>query len=285
MLDNPLVSVIMITYNHGEVIRDAINGVLMQEFDYSVELIIADDCSQDNTQNIVDTFKNHKNYHWIKYIRHKTNLGIMSNFISSLQLSKGKYIALCDGDDFWCDKNKLKKQVGFLEKNKHISIISHNVNLLKGNELIKGSGITFNCKVSLKNMIPYNMMNTLAVVFRNKLNAKDYDVLARYPIGDWPLFCLILNYGDGILSKEVMATYRVHDNGAWSNKEENEIKQMLTAIFEQFKKDFPKKKKIIERANRMLIENFDKYNNMYNHIENYKKNKFLNRLFDKVYAI
>jgi glycosyltransferase involved in cell wall biosynthesis len=282
----PLVSVVMITYKHEEFIVEAIEGVLMQEVNFPVELIISDDCSPDGTAEIVQKYINeHPNGKWIKYTRHDTNKGMMPNFFWALEQAKGEYIALCEGDDYWTDPLKLQKQVGFLEKNKHISIISHNVNLLQGNELIKSSGISFNCKVSLKNMIRYNMMNTLSVVFRNKLVAFDYEILAKYPIGDWPLFCLILKYGDGILSKEVMATYRVHDNGAWSNKDENEIKQILTAIFEQYKKDFPNNKKTIEEANKLLYEDYNQYNNMYNHIEKYKKNKFLNKIFDKVYAV
>ena len=280
----PKVSVFCMVYNHEPFLEQCLEGFLMQKCLFDFDIVVGEDCSKDSSREILLKYQS-KFPGKFKLLLHEHNVGAANNQNMVLSSCTGSYIAMCEGDDYWTDPLKLQKQVGFLEKNKHVSIISHNVNLLKGNELIKGSGISFNCKVSLKNMIRYNMMNTLSVVFRNKLVAFDYEILAKYPIGDWPLFCLILKYGDGILSKEVMATYRVHDNGAWSNKEENEIKQILTAIFEQYKKDFPKKKKIIERANRMLIENFDKYNSMYSHIENYKKNKFLNRLFDKVYAI
>jgi RimJ/RimL family protein N-acetyltransferase/glycosyltransferase involved in cell wall biosynthesis len=280
----PQVSVFCMVYNHEPFLEQCLEGFLMQKCLFDFDIVVGEDCSKDRSREILLKYQS-KFPGKFKLLLHAHNVGAANNQNMVLSSCTGSYIAMCEGDDYWTDPLKLQKQVGFLEKNKHISIISHNVNLLQGNELIKSSGISFNCKVSLKNMIRYNMMNTLSVVFRNKLASFDYEILAKYPIGDWPLFCLILKYGDGILSKEVMATYRVHDNGAWSNKDENEIKQILTAIFEQYKKDFPNNKKTIEEANKLLFEDFNEYNNMYNHIEKYKKNKFLNKIFDKVYAV
>lgn len=125
---NPLVSVCMITYNHEQYIAEAMEGVLMQEVDFEVELIIADDASNDKTQEIVNSYiQNHPKGHWIKYTRHNKNLGMMPNFIWALNQCKGKYVALCEGDDYWIDSFKIKKQVEFLKENLEFNSCYHEV--------------------------------------------------------------------------------------------------------------------------------------------------------------
>ena len=116
----------MITYGHENYIRDAIKGVLMQKVNFEIELIIADDNSPDNTESVVYSFSNHPNYHWIKYAKHKENKGMMPNFIWAMEQTKGKYIALCEGDDYWIDQLKLQKQVDVLETNEDLNLITSN---------------------------------------------------------------------------------------------------------------------------------------------------------------
>ena len=111
MYEKIMVSVIMITYKHESYIAEAIEGVLKQECDFELELIIADDCSPDSTEQIVkEIINNHPNGHWIRYTKHQTNLGMINNFIWSVKQSNGKYLALCEGDDYWTDPLKLQKQ-------------------------------------------------------------------------------------------------------------------------------------------------------------------------------
>jgi glycosyltransferase involved in cell wall biosynthesis len=125
------VSVIMITYKHEQFIAKAIEGVLMQKCDFEVELIIADDCSPDKTEEkVFQIIKNHPKNSWIKYTKHKTNKGMISNFNWALNQCKGKYIAMCEGDDYWTDPLKLQKQVDFLEKTRNIQLASMMLKLL-----------------------------------------------------------------------------------------------------------------------------------------------------------
>ena len=125
MINNELmVSVKMITYKHEKFIKQAIEGVLMQETDFEFELIIADDCSPDNTSEIVnEIIKNHSEGFKIKYFRHKKNFGVQDNGMFGLNKCIGKYIALCEGDDYWIDPLKLQKQVDFLKLNKGYSFV------------------------------------------------------------------------------------------------------------------------------------------------------------------
>lgn len=116
----PKVSVVTITYGHQDYILDTLKGVLMQEYIGEIEFIIANDNSPDETDRVVTEFLNTNSIpsrFEIKYTKHEKNLGMMPNFIWALKQAKGKYIALCEGDDYWTDPLKLQKQVDFLEEN------------------------------------------------------------------------------------------------------------------------------------------------------------------------
>lgn len=120
MESNKLISVCMIVYNHENSIREAIEGVLMQECNYRIELILTDDCSTDNTEAVVNSFNSHPKRDIIKYIRHPKNVGLFKNLMSNLENCSGDYIAFCEGDDYWIDPLKLEKQVKFLESNEDV---------------------------------------------------------------------------------------------------------------------------------------------------------------------
>lgn len=174
--DKIKVSVVMIAYNHEKYIKEAIEGVLMQEGKHEIELIIADDKSQDNTENIVlEIIENHKNGSWIKYIKHKQNKGMMPNFIWAMQQAKGDYIALCEGDDFWIDPRKLKKQIDFLEVNSDFTFSMGRVDTLndstkeikKRKEYVNPDNVSF---FKLKDYLKDSFSQTSSFVFRNDSN-------------------------------------------------------------------------------------------------------------------
>ena len=112
---NPKVSVITVTYNRSDFIREAMDSIIAQSFK-DWELIIVDDASTDNTKEIVDEYI--KKGQRISYYRNDKNLGIAKTRNRGLELAKGEYIAPLDSDDIWLDINKLRKQVEFLDINK-----------------------------------------------------------------------------------------------------------------------------------------------------------------------
>ena len=119
-----MVSVIMITYMHEKFIAQAIEGVLMQETNFDFELVIGNDCSPDNTNSIIcDFINNHPRGHLINNINRKVNIGMHANYADVLNKSQGKYVAICDGDDFWIDKNKLQLQVNIFEEDPKYSLV------------------------------------------------------------------------------------------------------------------------------------------------------------------
>lgn len=109
-----MVSVAVITYNMEKYIRPLLDSILKQKVDFEYEIIIDDDCSPDNSRNIIKEYQ--KKYpHIIKPIFREKNVGGSRNMFGVLQQCSGKYIAILEGDDFWEDEQKLQYQVNFLE--------------------------------------------------------------------------------------------------------------------------------------------------------------------------
>jgi glycosyltransferase involved in cell wall biosynthesis len=127
-MNNITVSVIMITYRHELYIIHAIEGVRIQNCNFNVELLIADDNSPDGTKNKVEDYLNSadipKNID-IKYFQHEKNKGPNNNYLWASKKAKGKYIANCEGDDYWIDPYKLQRQVDVLEANPDLAMCTH----------------------------------------------------------------------------------------------------------------------------------------------------------------
>jgi glycosyltransferase involved in cell wall biosynthesis len=110
----------MITYQHERFITQAVESVMMQKTDFPYELIISDDCSPDNTRQLVlDLQRRYPDR--IRLLLPATNLGMMSNFVQTLRACDGDYIALVEGDDYWLDPLKLQRQVALLEAHPEFS--------------------------------------------------------------------------------------------------------------------------------------------------------------------
>lgn len=126
---NPLVSVFMMAYNHEPYIKTAIETVLCQKTDFDFDLVIGEDCSSDNTREII---KNIANQYPGKFriLIHDKNIGPQANQLAVFEACTGKYIAMCEGDDYWDDTCKLMKQVSFLENHPDYSLSTHNAKVL-----------------------------------------------------------------------------------------------------------------------------------------------------------
>ena len=174
MNKKPIVSICMITYNHEKYITQAIEGVMMQQTNFSYQLILAEDYSTDNTLQICKRYE--KLYpEKIKLLpQPNKNLGLMPNFLRTLNACTGKYIAICEGDDFWTDPMKLQKQVDFLEINSQYCGVCHNVSYSHERiETINKSGVkkTLNTNkreglLSVNEILTANPVHSSAVLYR-----------------------------------------------------------------------------------------------------------------------
>jgi glycosyltransferase involved in cell wall biosynthesis len=127
MKDNEIVvSICMITYNNVNYISEAIDGVLIQETTFPYQLILGEDNSTDETRVICEEYAL-KYPNKILLLPSEKNLGVTPNMIKTIKVCNGKYIAICDGDDYWKDPYKLQKQVDFMEANKNASLCYHKV--------------------------------------------------------------------------------------------------------------------------------------------------------------
>lgn len=212
----PLVSVVMITYKHEAFISKAIDGVLSQEIDSPIELIVADDCSPDRTPDIVRGFlESHPKGHRLRYHRHESNQGMIPNLVWALKQARGKYVALCDGDDYWTDPRKLRKQVEFLDANESFSICAHAVEVHDehGTPIRTFSKPGEYSRLALLQDYP---ISTLSVLFRNQVC--DYRIDQGVFSADLFLFMKLLQDHKAWVMPDVMGVHIEHDGGVWSRK-------------------------------------------------------------------
>ena len=120
-----LLSVCMVSYNQEQYVCDALDSILMQKTDFAYEVIVSDDCSKDRTVEILNDYA--VKYPNVRVITGEKNMGYPNNQRRSLEAATGKYIALCDSDDYWTDPYKLQKQVDYLEAHPECAICFHNV--------------------------------------------------------------------------------------------------------------------------------------------------------------
>lgn len=123
-MESPLVSICCISYNHERFIRKALEGFVNQKTSFPFEIVISDDCSSDGTRAIITEYAS-KYPEIFRDVSPKENLGVSRNFIHVQKEAKGKYVAFCEGDDYWTDAQKLQKQVDFLESHPDYSVTFH----------------------------------------------------------------------------------------------------------------------------------------------------------------
>lgn len=222
MSKKPVVSVCMITYGHENYIRQAIEGVLMQECNFEVELILANDCSPDRTDYIIQSIlETHPKASSIKYIKHDKNLGIMQNFTSALKLCSGIYVAMCEGDDYWITKNKLQKQIDILEENKEVGLVySDNIQLIeKTGEFISVPARFIEDQAEvIPEMLKNKFIEFATTVFRKEVLDKVIKTLKKElenkVIGDTRIILETVNMSKLFYLNEVTSVYRVLEGSA-----------------------------------------------------------------------
>ena len=215
-----LVSILCITYNHEKYISYAIESFLLQKTNFEYEIIICDDNSTDNNNEIISNYKSSYNSK-IKIIRSNTNIGAQNNFIRGYKTCKGKYIALCEGDDYWTDPLKLQKQVDFLEANPDYGLVHGDVNHLyqSTGKMIKAYNRTNKIKIpdgEIFNdlMMPGHFIKTMTVCFRRDLFETYYLKNEEIMQADWRLidisiWLMLAKHSKIHYSDEVFATYRL----------------------------------------------------------------------------
>ena len=195
-----LVSIIMPSYNTGKFIKETINSVLNQTYN-NWELIIVDDCSTDDTEEIVNAIKDNR----IKFLKNSTNSGAAISRNKAIKEAKGKWIAFLDSDDLW-KKEKLEKQIRFMEENHYdFSYTNYTEIDEEGNE--KGIKITGPKKITKTGMYNYCWPGCLTVMY----NAEKIGLIQIEDIrknNDYAMWLKVCQKADCYLLDEVLAQYR-----------------------------------------------------------------------------
>ena len=221
----PLVSICIQTYNHKDYISQCLDSILIQQTNFPFEIILGEDESADGTR---ETCKEYAEKHPDKiklFLRSRKDVIYINgnptgryNFMENLKACKGKYIALCEGDDYWTDPLKLQKQVDFLEKNPEYSMCFHQAEIVNNKgELIRYFNDISECKtLNTKELIQENIISTASSIFRNGLvfSEEFYKIAAA----DWALHLLNAERGFVYYLSDCMSSYRIHENGIWSKK-------------------------------------------------------------------
>ena len=223
----PLVSISCTAYNHVQFIRQCLDGFVMQKATFHFEVLIHDDASMDGTQDIIREYEV-KYPEIIKPIYQKVNQyskGIPIGVTFNMPRAQGKYIAVCEGDDYWTDPYKLQKQVDFLESHPDYVMCSHRFDQYyeDRHRLEKEKDDTFQgADYDLQNLIGGKWFTqTLTVMYRRSaLDLKRYE---RYGMSmDIILFYELLKHGKGYCFPEAMGVYRYHNGGVWSEVSQNQ---------------------------------------------------------------
>jgi hypothetical protein len=226
---SPLVSILCLTYNHADFVAAALDSFLAQVTSFEFDIVVSDDCSSDGTLAVLERYHARLGNR-IQILRSPVNLGVSRNFRRALKVCRGKYIALCEGDDFWRGQSKLQIQVDFLEVHTDFVMTYHDATIVDSSGEHDKSQLPrrLQCDASSGDLIATRPISTLTVCFRNLLNELPPE-LDHAPALDLCLWSLLGHHGKGkYLASIEPAGYRVHSGGVFSMQTQRN-RQIMTA--------------------------------------------------------
>lgn len=233
-----LVSVCCITYNQVFYIRQCLDGFLMQKTNFKFEVIIHDDCSTDGTTDVIREYVE-KYPDLIKPIFQERNQyqngckRILATFV--YPKAQGKYIALCEGDDYWIDPLKLQKQVDFMENNQNCSLVYNRTKRYSERKKIflsDNDNYEQSQYVRAKDIIEEGglFVSTCSMLYLKSVIENYPQFCIKCHVGDYPLAIMCAMKGDVYYLNEAMSVYRVDNSNSWVGKQQSEKKMSLSRL-------------------------------------------------------
>lgn len=236
-----MVSVSVVAYNQEDIISDAIKGVVGQRCSFPFELVIVDDNSTDGTFDVIKEWQQ-RYPHIIKAYRNPKNLGLQRNYFEAFSHCTGKYLALCDGDDYWCDASKLRRQIEYMEAHPECAITFHRVvNLYEYNGTMSFSNGSQRRDTTVTDLSHANYITNLSVIYRRE--CVDFEALPEWfktenPLPDYALHLLFATHGTIHYFRRPMGVYRIRKTSTWSEARRNEQLQMALTVRQKFMEYF-----------------------------------------------
>ncbi|MDF1618115.1 glycosyltransferase family 2 protein [Petrocella sp. FN5] len=266
-MGNVLVSIICVAYNHEKYIAEALDSFLMQKTDFDYEILLHDDASTDDTASIIKEYEE-KYPDRIKAIYQKENQyskGIHV-FDFYLDIAQGKYIAICEGDDFWIDPDKLQKQTDFMENHPDYSVCAHGAYKINANTSKKVGEVRPSQEsrrfTTEEVIIGGGGLFAMNSIFYARKFAVRPDFYYECLIGDFPLLVHLAVSGKVYYIDAFMSAYRVGDANSWTEKMTKSSMDKITHHF--------------DRVEHMLIKVDEHTNKIYTEAihKKIKKNRF-----------
>jgi len=258
--DDIIVSICCLTYNHASFIRQCLDGFLMQKTNFKYEIIIHDDCSTDGTTEIVREYAEKYPDKIVPIFQsvnqyQSGNTHILTLFV--YPKVRGKYVAVCEGDDYWIDSMKLQKQVDYLDTHPDCTMtcsrakwFSQRRNKYVAEQYcLKADGLLDPVEIINRGGL---YISTCSIVYRLQIRDNYPDYCENCPAGDWPLQLTAAMKGSVYYFNEAMCVYRVEREGSWTSMQKwcsMDPKRLQTAcsvvkLLEGFSKDYPAYKKV-----------------------------------------
>lgn len=222
LIDVPLVSVLIFSYRYEKFIAQAIDGVLAQTCSFPIEIIIGEDCSPDNSLAISLDYQK-KNPTMIRVLSGTTNVGAATNVERCLAASRGKYITMCDGDDYWLDPTKLERQMAIFRTHPGCSLVFHAAAYIDsdtGNQTRTSRQSLFSRMLTTEEVIlgDGGFMPTASILVRREI-AFDTPLWYREaPVGDYALALHAALAGKIAYLDRVMSAYRINVPHSWTQR-------------------------------------------------------------------
>ncbi|MGV4460546.1 glycosyltransferase family 2 protein [Ornithobacterium rhinotracheale] len=259
-MNDIILDILITTYNLQDYIEKTLQSVLTQKTEYKYRILIYDDCSTDNTIEIIKKIKNsHPKGDCIELHVQSKNKGVKENTYDLFKLATAKYISFLDGDDWWIDEQKIQKQVSFLENNPDFNLCTgrHKKYFQKTGKMVLGKELVNTKKVlTLKDYLAFNFSQTSAHCYRNNFEVPEF--FAKTIANDQ--LQVILSTQDGKIKyfDDFFAAYRIHYNSNSHNQ----------------------KKKTAFEDTKYFLEQLDEYTN-YKYSKILNNRKKINKLYFK----
>lgn len=222
----PLVSICTLVYNHEPYLRECFDGILMQKTNFAFEVLVHDDASTDNSAAIIReyTAKYPNIFKPIYQTENQYSKGIKVNATYQYPRAKGKYIAICEGDDYWIDPLKLQKQVDILEQNSDIGLVYTQVEAFDSNGAV--GQFAFEVKDAKALLFVNGIANLTTCYRRDLLTAYFNDVSPEnknWLMGDYPMWFYFLYNSKAYFLSDTTARYRIRQNSASHSTDINKV--------------------------------------------------------------